>query len=65
MRYSIEPTGRILSFAKNIGKTLSNKYSQKFFDSAKRSKTDAIKTSSKRAQAFQRNLQRNYIWKTI
>ena len=56
MRYSIEPTGRIyvksygfLSFAKNISKKLSNKYSQKLFDSAKKSKTDAIKTPSKRA----------------
>ena len=56
MRYSIEPRDRIyvkdyrfLSFAKNMGKTLSNKYSQKRFDSAKISTTDAIKTASKRA----------------
>ena len=28
---------------------MSNKYSQKFFDSAKKSTTDAIKTASKRA----------------
>ena len=56
MRYSIEPRDRIyvkgyefLSFAKNIGKGLSNKYSQKFFDSAKKSAIDAIKTASKRA----------------
>ena len=56
MRYSIEPKNRIyvkgygfLSFAKNIGKNLSNKYSQKLLDSAKTSTTDAIKTASKRA----------------
>ena len=52
MRYSIEPRNRIyvkgygfLSFAKS----LSNKYDQKFLDSAKKSTTDAIKTASKRA----------------
>ena len=56
MRYSIEPRDRIyvkgygfLSFAKNIGKNLSNKYSQKLLDTAKKSTTDAIKTASKRA----------------
>ena len=65
MRYLIEPKDRIyvkgcgfLSFAKNTGKSLSNKYSQqlialknldKNLDSAKRSTTDAIKTASKRA----------------
>ena len=38
-----------MSFAKNIGKNLSNKYGQKFLDSAKKSTTDAIKTASKRA----------------
>ena len=62
MRYSIEPRDRIyvkeyefLSFAKNMGthatkvaKNVSNKYSQKLFDSAKKSTTDAIKTASKR-----------------
>ena len=55
MRYSIEPIDRIyvnrsgfLSFAKNIGKNLTNKYGQKYFDSAKKSTTDAIKTASKR-----------------
>ena len=42
MRYSIEPKDRIcvkgfrfLSFAKNMDKSLSNKYGQKLFDSAK------------------------------
>ena len=56
MEYSVEPTDRIyvkgygfLSFSKNIGTHLSNKYSQKPFDSAKKSMADAIKTASKRA----------------
>ena len=56
MRYSIEPRDRIyvkgyefLSFAKNIGKNLSGKYSQKRFDRAKKSTTDITKTASKRA----------------
>ena len=56
MRYSIELRDRIylkghgfLSFAKNIGKSLSNKNGQKLLDSAKKSTTDAIKTASKRA----------------
>ena len=55
MRYSFESKDIIyvkgygfLSFAKNIGKDLSNKYSQKRLDSAKKSTTDAIKTASKR-----------------
>ena len=41
MRYSIEPRDRIyvkgygfLSFAKNMGKSLSSKYGQKLLDSA-------------------------------
>ena len=56
MRYSIEPRDRIyvkgygfLSFAKNVGKSLSSKYGQKLLDSAKKSTTDAIKTESKRS----------------
>ena len=56
MRYSIEPKDRIylkgfgfLSLAENMGKTLSNNYSQKVLDSAKKSTKDAIKTASKRA----------------
>ena len=32
-----------------MGKTLSNKYGQKLLDSAKKSATDSIKTTSKRA----------------
>ena len=56
MRYSIEPRDRIyvkgygfLSFAKNMGKILSNKYGQKLLGGNKKSTTDAIKTASKRA----------------
>ena len=48
MRYSIEPRG-FLSFAKNMGKNLSNKYCQKLLVSAKKSTTYVIKTTSKRA----------------
>ena len=54
--YSIETRNTIyvkgygfLSFTKNIDKKLSNKYSQKLIDSAKKSTADAIKTASKRA----------------
>ena len=52
MRHSIEPRICIkgyglLSFVKNMGKNLWNKYSQKLLDSAKKSTTDA--TASKRA----------------
>ena len=54
MRYSIEPTERryvkghgFLSFARNIGKNISNKYGRKLVDTAKKSETDAIKTASK------------------
>ena len=56
MRYSIEPRDRIyvkeygfLSFANNMGKSLSNKYGQKRLNSAKKFTTDATKTASKRA----------------
>ena len=35
-----------LSFARNIGKNLSNKYSQKLVDTAKKSATDTLKTAS-------------------
>ena len=38
-----------LSFAKNMGKSLSNKYGQKLLDSSRKSRTDAAKTASKRA----------------
>ena len=56
MRYSVEPRDRIcvkgygfLSFAKNMGKNLSNKHVQKLIDSAKKSTTDTIKKVSKRS----------------
>ena len=53
MRYSIERRDvrgyGLLSFAKNMGKNLSNKYDQKLLDSSKKSTADAIKTASKRA----------------
>ena len=56
MRYSVEPKERryakgygFLSFSKNIGRNLSNKYGQKLVDSAKKSATDALKITSKRA----------------
>ena len=56
MRYSVEPRDRIyvkgygfLSFTKNMGRNLSNKYSRKLLDSAKISTTDARTTASKRA----------------
>ena len=64
MRYSIESRNRryikrygFLSFVKSVGtyaikvaKNLSNKYSQKRLDSAKKSTTDAIKTASKNSR---------------
>ena len=56
MRYSVEPRERryvkgygLLSFAKNIGRNLSNKYGQKLVDTAKKSATDALKIAGKRA----------------
>ena len=38
-----------MSFVKNTGKSLSNKYGQKVLDRAEKSSTDAIKTASKEA----------------
>ena len=56
MRYSIEPRDKtyikryvFLSFAKNMGKSLSNRYGQKLLDSPKKPTSDVIKTTSKRA----------------
>ena len=56
MRYSIERRDRIyvkgygfLSFAKDMDKSVSNKYGQKLLDSAKKSTADAIKIVTKRA----------------
>ena len=58
MRYSIEPRDRkyvkrygFLSFAKNMGKSLNNKYSQKLLDSDKKSATDAIKTAFEKSNS--------------
>ena len=70
MRYSTEPRDRIyvkgyafLSFAKNIGKYLSNEYGQKLSDTAKKSTNGSIKIASKRAvQKAQRQL---VIWLVI
>ena len=56
MIYSTKPRDIIyvkgygfMSFAKNIGKNLSNKYSQKIIDTTKKSAMNAIKTASQRA----------------
>ena len=63
MRYSIEPRGRIyvkgygfLSFAINMGKNLSNKYSKKIIDAAKEicngcNKNSITTTNSKNCRA--------------
>ena len=70
MRYSIEPRDRIyvkgygfLSFAKNMGKNLSNKYGQKIFDTAKKSTTDAIKLLLK--EQFRKLQKQLVIWLVI
>ena len=54
-RYSVEPRDQIimkgygiLSFVKNMSKTLSVKYRQKLLDHAKQYFTDALETTSKR-----------------
>ena len=69
MRYSIEPRDKIyvncyefLSFATNIG-ALSNKYSQKRLDSAKKSTTDAIETGSKKKQS--KAIRRHFVQKQM
>ena len=56
MRYSTEPKDRVcvkgygyLAFARNMGTKLSSKCGHKRLDSAKKSRTDAIKTASKYA----------------
>ena len=65
MRYLIELRDRIyvkgygfLSFAKTIGKNLSNKQCQKLLDSAKKSTKNAIKTTSKRV--YKKNSRSNW-----
>ena len=56
IRYSIEPRERryvkgygFLSFAKNVGRNLSNKCGQKIVDTAKKSAADALKITGKKA----------------
>ena len=58
MRYSIKPRDRIYGkgygfsfFAKQIGKNLSNKYSQKFFDRAKKFTNATIKNSIEKSNS--------------
>ena len=58
MYYSIKSRDRInikgygfFTSAKNMGKNLNNKYSQKLLDSAKKSTTDAVKTVSKKSNS--------------
>ena len=65
MRYSFKPKDRVhvkgygfLSFAKNMGKSVSSKYGQKLLENAKKSTTEAIKTASKRA--IQKNSSSNW-----
>ena len=66
MRYSIEPRNKryvkgygFLSFARNIGKNISNKYSQKFVDSAIKSGAtkiaDKITSVSKKSKELPQN----------
>ena len=55
--WEIEPRDRIvksygfLSFAKNMGKNLNNKYGQKLLDSAKKKKTAWKRSSQKTSKA--------------
>ena len=49
MRYSVEPRERRYVKGYGLGKNLSNEYGQKLIDSAKKSATDALKTTIKRA----------------
>ena len=53
----MEKRYRFLSFAKNIDKSFSKKYSQKALASAKKYATNAIKTASKRS--IQKNSRSN------
>ena len=67
MRYSVEQRDRVyvkgygfLSFAKNMGKSLSNKYSRKLIDSAKKSATDdKITSGSKKSNNNSNNNNNN------
>ena len=70
MRYSTDPRDRryvkgygVLSFAKNIAKNISSKYSQKLVDSAKKSATDIIKTVSKKSNSKKaQDFEIKFIW---
>ena len=66
--YSVRPWVEIfikgygfISFARNMGKQLSSKYSQKLLDHAKQSITDAIKTALK--TAIQKKAEATFNWK--
>ena len=70
MRYSVHPRDRIyvkvygfLSFAKNMSKSLSNKYGQELLDSAKKSTAWAIKPHQK--ELFKKSLKQLVIWLVI
>ena len=67
MRYSIEPRNikyekgyGFLSFAKNMGKNLSNKYGQKLLDSVTKTTKDAVKVASRRAIQKKTNSRSNW-----
>ena len=67
MRYSTEPRDTIyvdgygfLSLAKNMSKSLSNKYGQKLLDSAKKSTTDAMNTEQYK-KAIQKKAETNLV----
>ena len=76
MRYSIEPRERkhvkgyvFFTFARNIGthaakvaKKMSNKYSQKLVDTAKKSATDAIKNCLKKSNSKNSLSNRRFSW---
>ena len=72
MRHSIQPRERkyvkvpgFLSFVRNTGKNMSNKYGQKLADNAKKSATNAIKTASKRAIQKTAEVPRDLVGKKI
>ena len=49
MDFCLETMGRIIG--KNISKNLGSKYSQKLFDHAKKSATNALRTASKKSNS--------------
>ena len=69
MRYSFErrdwifvKCNGILSFAKNTGKNLSGKYSQKLLDHAKQSVTDTLKAASKKSNSINSRSSQWFDW---